>query len=204
MKNTLIAIFLLFALCSCATGPVYIAKTESEAIERVYTDQRSQKLYNANAEFFNELYLRYTAAKIGIYKDGLGIAILTDEKSKKLHYIKVSVRPAEVSFDGNSSTSEQRFSHALQQIPSYMKHIKSKDLNRDDIEGLAFGIYWAVRDFSQCNQYGGFVEYIQVFFRKTDAQDILDGRREYKEALVDAEVITSLELKPVKNVRPVF
>ncbi len=139
-----------------------------------------------------------------MYKDGIGIAILNDEKSEKLHYIKVYVRPAEISFDGNSSTPEQRFSHALQQIPRYMKLIKSRELDRKDIEGLAFGIYWPVRDFSQCNQYGGFVEYINIFFRKVDAQDILDGRREYQDALVDAEVITSLDLKPAKNVRPVF
>lgn len=204
MKNILIAIFLLFAFCSCAAGPVYIAKNESEAIKNTYNDQRSQALYNTNAEFFKELYLRYTTAQTGIYKDGIGITILNDEKSEKLHYIKVYVRPAEISFDGNSSTSEQRFSHALQQIPRYMKLIKSREIDRDDIEGLAFGIYWPVRDFSQCNQYGGFVEYVHVFFRKVDAQDILDGRRGYQEALVDAEVITSLDLKPAINVRPVF
>lgn len=204
MKNILIAIFLLFVFCSCAAGPVYIAKNESEAIKHVYTDKRSQELYNTNAEFFKELYLRYRTAQIGIFKEGVGITILNDEKDEKLHYMKVYVRPAEISFDGNSSTSQQRFSHALQQIPGYMKYIKSRDLDRDDIEGLAFGIYWPVRDFSQCNQYGGFVEYIHVFFRKVDAQDILDGRREYKEALVDAEVITSLDLKPAQNVRPVF
>jgi hypothetical protein len=204
MKNLLIVIFMFFTLCSCAAGPIFVAKTESDAITRTYNDQRSQELYNTNAEFFRELYLRYTAAHIGMYKDGVGIAILNDEKSEKLHYIKVYVRPAEISFDGSSSTPEQRFSHALQQIPLYMKLIKSRDLDRKDIEGLAFGIYWPVRDFSQCNQYGGFVEYINIFFRKVDAQDILDGRREYQDALVDAEVITSLDLKPAKNVRPVF
>lgn len=204
MRNVFIGFFILFMLCSCAAGPVYIAKTESEAIKRGYNDQRSQELYNANAEFFKELYLRYNAAKIGIYKDGIGITTLNNETNEKLHYLMAYTRPAEISFDGNSSTSENRFSHALQQIPRYMKHIKSRDLDRNDIEGLAFGIYWPVRDFSQCNEFGGFVEYIHVFFRKADAQDILDGRRNYVEALVDAEVITSLDLKPAKNVRPVF
>jgi hypothetical protein len=48
------------------------------------------------------------------------------------------------------------------------------------------------------------MEYLHVYLTKDDAQDILAGRKDYKTALVDSEVITSLDLKPAKSVRPVF
>jgi hypothetical protein len=114
------------------------------------------------------------------------------------------IRPAEISFDVNTTKPEQRFSYALLEVPRYLKLLKSKDLERDGIEGLAFGIYWPVRDFSQCQENGGFIEYLYVYLKKDDAQDILDGRIDYKTALIDSEVITSLDLKPTKSVRPVF
>jgi hypothetical protein len=89
-------------------------------------------------------------------------------------------------------------------FPKYLKFMKSSDLDRDDIEGLEFGIYWPVRDYSQCNTYGGFIEYIHIYFKKDEAQDVIDGRRDYADSLQDAEIITSLGLQPAKSVRPVF
>ena len=82
--------------------------------------------------------------------------------------------------------------------------LKKEDLDRNDIEGLALGIYWPVRDYSQCDTYGGFVEYIHVYFSRDDAWDVLDGKETFDEAVENSEVITSLNLQPAKSVRPVF
>jgi hypothetical protein len=195
---------MLFILCSCAAGPVWMAKNESEAIKTVYGDTKSQELFNKNTDLFKDIYFRYSTSHINFYNEGIGITTLKDEKNNILHYLMVYIRPAEISFDGNTTKPEQRFSYVLLEVPRYLKLLKSKDLERDGIEGLAFGIYWPVRDFSRCQENGGFVEYLYVYLNKDDAQDILDGRRDYKTALVDSEVITSLDLQPAKSVRPVF
>jgi len=204
MKKYFVMFLMLFILCSCAAGPVYMAKNESESIKRVYGDAKSQELFDKNTDLFKDIYFRYSTSHINFYNEGIGITTLKDEKNNILHYLMVYIRPPEISFDGNTTKPEQRFSYALLEVPRYLKLLKSKDLERDGIEGLAFGIYWPVRDFSQCQENGGFVEYLYVYLNKDDAQDILDGRRDYKTALVDSEVITSLDLKPAKSVRPVF
>ena len=204
MKKYFVMFLMLFILCSCAAGPVWMAKNESEAIKTVYGDTKSQELFNKNTDLFKDIYFRYSTSHINFYNEGIGITTLKDEKNNILHYLMVYIRPAEISFDGNTTKPEQRFSYVLLEVPRYLKLLKSKDLERDGIEGLAFGIYWPVRDFSRCQENGGFVEYLYVYLNKDDAQDILDGRRDYKTALVDSEVITSLNLQPAKSVRPVF
>ena len=204
MKKYFVMFLMLFILCSCAAGPVWMAKNESEAIKTVYGDTKSQELFNKNTDLFKDIYFRYSTSHINFYNEGIGITTLKDEKNNILHYLMVYIRPAEISFDGNTTKPEQRFSYVLLEVPRYLKLLKSKDLERDGIEGLAFGIYWPVRDFSRCQENGGFVEYLYVYLNKDDAQDILDGRRDYKTALVDSEVITSLDLQPAKSVRPVF
>ena len=204
MKIYLLLFLVVFIFCSCAAGPVWVAKNESESIKSVYLDGKSQSLFNKNTDLFRDIYSRYNASKINFYKEGLGVTTLKDEKNNVLHYLMVYIRPSEISFDGNTTKPEQRFSYALMEVPRYMKLLKDRDLERDDIEGLAFGIYWPVRDFSQCQENGGFIEYLYVFFGKYDAQEILAGRKDYKQALAFAEVITSLDLKPAQSVRPTF
>ena len=204
MKNYLALLLMLFIFCSCAAGPVYMAKNESESIKSVYGDIQSQTLYNKNTDLFKDIYLRYNASHIKFYNEGIGITTLNDNKNNTLRYLMTYIRPAEISFDVNTTKPEQRFSYALLEVPRYLKLLKSRDLERDGIEGLAFGIYWPVRDFSQCQENGGFIEYLYVYLKKDDAQDILDGKIDYKTALIDSEVITSLDLKPAKSVRPVF
>jgi len=204
MKKYFVMFLMLFIFCSCAAGPVWVAKNESESIKSVYLDGKSQSLYNKNTDLFRDIYSRYNASKINFYKEGLGVTTLKDEKNNMLHYLMVNIRPSEISFDGNTTKPEQRFSYALLEVPRYLKLMKSKDLERDGIEGLAFGIYWPVRDFSQCQKNGGFIEYLYIYLKKDDAQDILDGRKDYKATLVYSEVITSLGLKPAQSVRPVF
>ncbi len=204
----IIAVSLVFFLFGCATGTgtVYIAKTESESIESTYKDPRVQSLHQKNSDLIRDIYWRLIQSNVGIYRRGIGITTLTDQNNKQIHYLMVNIRPSDVYFDENSTKPEGRFSHVLMTaFPKYLQFIKSSDLDRDDIEGLAFGIYWPVRDYSQCNTYGGFIEYIHVYFRKNDAQDILEGRVPYADSLKeDVEIITSLELKPAKSVRPVF
>jgi hypothetical protein len=204
MKKYIVLFSMLFIFCSCAAGPVYMAKNESESIKRVYGDTKSQELFDKNTDLFKDIYLRYSTSHINIYNDGIGITTLKDNKNKTLHYLMAYIRPAEISFDGNTTKPEQRFSYALLEVPRYLKLMKSNDLERNGIEGLAFGIYWPVRDFSQCQSNGGFIEYLYVYLTKDDAQDILAGRKDYKATLVYSEVITSLDLKPAKSVRPVF
>ncbi|MDD5243893.1 MAG: hypothetical protein PHU49_07735 [Syntrophorhabdaceae bacterium] len=205
MKFTVV-VSLAFFLFGCAgTGAVYVAKTESESIKSTYEDPRVQSLHQKNADLIRDIYQRFTRSNVGVYQEGIGITILTDQNNNKLHYIMVNIRPSDVYFDENTTKPEGRFSHVLTTaFPKYLKFIKSSDLDRDDIEGLEFGIYWPVRDYSQCNTYGGFIEYIHIYFKKDEAQDVIDGRRDYMDSLEDAEIITSLGLQPAKSVRPVF
>jgi hypothetical protein len=204
MKKYIVLFLMLFIFCSCAAGPVYMAKNESESIKHVYGDTKSQELFDKNTDLFKDIYLRYSTSRINIYNDGIGITTLKDQSNKNHHYLMAYIRPAEISFDENTTKPEQRFSYALLELPRYLKLMKSNDLERDGIEGLAFGIYWPVRDFSQCQSNGGFIEYLYVYLTKDDAQDILNGRKDYKTTLVYSEVITSLDLQPAKSVRPVF
>ncbi|HOE17506.1 MAG TPA: hypothetical protein PLX02_07960 [Syntrophorhabdaceae bacterium] len=203
----IVAASIVFFIFGCAgPGPVHIATTESDSIESTYKDPRVESLHQKNSDLIRDIYWRLIRSNVGIYRRGIGITTLTDQHNEQLHYLKVNIRPSDVYFDENTTKPEDRFSHVLMTaFPKYLKFIKSSDLDRDDIEGLAFGIYWPVRDYSQCNTFGGFIEYIHIYFRKNDAQDILEGRLLYADSLKgDVEIMTSLNLQPAKSVRPVF
>lgn len=197
---------LLVTLCSCATpGPVYMAKNETESMKTSYGDAQLRKLYMENDALLRGIYLRLNKSNVNIYREGIGLTILSDDKNEKLHYIMMNIRPSEIVFDENSTKPEQRFSNVLRTyFPKYLNYIKKQDLDRDDIEGLALGIYWPVRDYSQCDTYGGFIEYIHIYFTRENVWDFLDGKKGFVEVVQDSEVITSLNLQPAKNVRPVF
>lgn len=201
-----IPIILLAFLCSCGTpGAIHVAKNEAESYKTTYEDARVQKLSKENEALLRGIYQRLSMSNINIYKEGIGITLLSDQKNEKLHYILIDIRPSEIAFNENATTPEQRFSYVLQNsFPKYLKLIKKEDLDRDDIEGLALGIYWPVRDFSQCNTYGGFIEYIHIYFMREDVWDMLDGKKNFVDVVQSSEVITSLNLKPAQNVRPVF
>ena len=204
MKKYWIMFITLLFVCSCAAGPVYMAKNETESIKSTYPDSQSQELFNKNQDLFKDIYLRYTASRINFYNEGIGITTLKGKNNKDHRYLMAYIRPSEISFDGNTTKGEERFSYALLEIPRYLKLLKTSDLERDGIEGLAFGIYWPVRDFSQCHTNGGFIEYLYVYLDKESAKDVITGKGDYKRALAFAEVITSLDLKPARSVRPVF
>jgi len=201
----IIPIILLTFLCSCGTGAIHVAKNEAESYKTTYEDARVQKLSKENEALLKNIYQRLSRSNINIYKEGIGITLLSDQKNEKLHYILIDIRPSEIAFNENATTPEQRFSYVLQNsFPKYLKLIKKEDLNHDDIEGLALGIYWPVRDFSQCDTYGGFIEYIHIYFMKEDVWDMLDGKKNFVDVVQSSEVIASLNLKPAQNVRPVF
>jgi hypothetical protein len=200
-----LSFLLLASLWSCAAGPVFVARTQEESIKTRYEDAQLKKLYTENEAFLRDLYSRLNKANVHLYKEGLGLTLLTDQKNEKLHYIMVNLRPAEIYFNEATTKPEQRFAYVLQTyFPKYLNYIKKEDLDRNDIEGLAIGIYWPVRDYSQCDTYGGFIEYIHIYLSREDVWDYLDNKMTFEEAVQNSEVITSLNLQPAKNVRPVF
>ncbi len=204
MKKIIPLIMLVF-LCSCGTGVIYVAKNETESFKTIYEDARVQKLSKENEGLLKGIYQRLIRSHIDVYKEGIGITLLNDQNKEKLHYIMINIRPSELAFNESTTTPEQRFSYVLQNsFPKYLNFVKKEDLNHDDIEGLALGVYWPVRDFSQCDTFGGFIEYIHIYFSKEDVWDMLDKKKNFVDAVQSSEVITSLNLKPAQNVKPVF
>ncbi len=205
MRNIIVFSLLAVFLFSCTPGPSYFAKDEDDTIKDNYSSKHVQALYDKNAALFKDIYARYNSANVGMYQDGIGITTLEDFNKEQLHYVMVYVRPKEASFDINATKPEDRIAATLRNlVPKYIKTIKSRDLDADDIEGLAFGIYWAVRDHSQCDTYGGHIEYVYIFFPKSAAQNYLNGKISLAEAIDQSEVMASTELKMAKAIRPVF
>jgi len=206
MRNIVIAAALLaFVLCSCTPGPIYVAKGETDSVKRSYNDKHVQAVFDKNASLFKEIYNRYSTDNVGIYQDGIGISTLEDFDKQQLHYLMVYVRPKDASFDGTGTKPEERIAKIIRDfVPKYIKKAKSADLDADDIEGLAFGVYWAARDYSQCDTYGGYIEYLYIFMPENAAKAYLEGNLSLAEAIDQSEVMSSTELKPAKPIRPVF
>lgn len=205
MRNIIVAFVLAALLFSCTPGPQYYAKTESDSIKKNYNDKHVQNLYENNSSLFKEIYNRYSSANVGLYQDGIGITTLQDYDKQTLHYLMVYVRPKDASFDMNTTKPEQRLAKIITDfVPKYVKMVNARDLDKDDIEGLAFGIYWAARDHSQCDTYGGHIEYVYIFFPKSAAQAYLNGNLSLAEAIDQSEVMSSTDLKPAQSIRPVF
>ncbi len=86
------------------------------------------------------------------------------------------------------------------QFEKNLRLMKPGDL-QDGVEGLAFGVYWPVRDLSQCNTYGGFLEYTIIYFPKTDFIDLSAENITLTEAVENAEIVTSLDRKPAISIK---
>ena len=202
MKKGIFVIMLSFFLCACAHGPVYMAKNEGEAIKKDYQDKRLQELNNQNQNLLKELYTRFTASNVDIYKDGLGFTDFTSTKNVRTYYLMVKIRPQEIMYKEMKCTSAERFSEVLQKYaPKYLKYMKTSDLNIKSIEGLTFGVYWPVRDV--CDTYGGFIEYIELYTPTRFVNEFLDGKITFEKMLLDSAVVTSLDNRPATNVKPV-
>ena len=82
-----------------------------------------------------------------------------------------------------------------------LKALNKGDVVHADINGLAFGVSWPVRDFSQCDTAGGFVEYVLAYIDNNDFLAILDGSETVLAILGQSEVVVSLDLAPPKSIR---
>lgn len=205
MRNITVILLLAVLVLSCSPGPQYYAKTEADSIKKNYNDKHVQKLYDTNASLFKDIYNRYSSNDVGLYQDGIGITTLEDYDKQQLHYVMVYVRPKDASFDVNTTKPDQRLAAIIRDfVPRHIKMINPRDLDKDDIEGLAFGIYWAARDHSQCDTYGGHIEYVYIFFPKSAAQSYLSGNLSLAEAIDQSEVLASMDLRPAQSIRPIF
>ena len=204
MRRYLVLLVVVFFLCACAHGPVYTAKSEGDAIKKDYQNRRLQDLYGQNQNLLKQLYTRFTTSRVDFYKEGLGFAEFTDQRNNRTYYLMVKVRPQDIMYKGEKNTQpEERFSQVLQQYaPKYFKYMQKSDLDIKSVEGLAFGVYWQVRDV--CDTYGGFIEYIEFYTPKQFVNEYLDGKITFQEMLLDTEVIRSLNKGHPASVKPVF
>jgi hypothetical protein len=202
-KRYLFVVIFAFFLSGCAHGPVYTAKSEGEAIKKDYQDRRLQELYTQNQNLLKELYTRFTTSRVDIYKEGIGFTDFTNQRNMRTYYLMVKIRPQEIMYKGNKPNADERFSEVLQKhAPKYLKYLRKSDLDIKSIEGLTFGVYWAVRDV--CDTYGGFIEYIEFYTPKQFVNEFLDGKITFQEMLLDTEVIRSLDQGQATSVKPVF
>ena len=201
MKNIAI-LFLFCSLTACAAGPVQFAKNEAEALKVGYQDPEIAALSRKYAGLLKSIYTRYELKKIRLAKEGLGFTSLVDNSGQKLYYLMVQIRPEDVNLDQNTTTGQKRLQFMLQRyFEPNLRVLDKEDVAHDDINGLAFGVSWPVRDFTQCDTAGGFVEYVLAYIDKSDFYDILDGFETVSSVLSKSEVLTSLDLAPPKSIK---
>ncbi len=202
MKGLTLAFMLCF-LVSCA-GPVFVAKTENEGIRTSYMDPTLKDLSNRNQTALRDIYHRYELAKIDIYPHGIGFTTLTDDLGKKHYYLLVDVRPRDITFGMGQTTPKERFSEVLQRhFEKNLRLVREADVSIDGVEGVAFAVHWPVRDLSQCDSHGGFLEYAMVYFTRADFVSLMQGQTTFSDAVMDAEVVTSLDMKGPTSIRVV-
>ena len=201
MKN--FAVFCLFCiLAACAAGPVQVAKNETEGLKAGYRDPELTALSQKYGSLLKSIYAKYRLKNMSLAKDGLGFTSLTDNGGKKLYYLMVQIRPEDINFDQNRTTGESRLQVILQRyFEPNLKMISKEDVAHDDISGLAFGVTWPVRDFSQCDTAGGYMEYVLAYIDKNDFFSILNGGDTVSGVLGNSEVITSLDLAQPESIK---
>jgi len=204
MKKILVIIVALF-LFSCAAGPVHMAKTEQESIKNSYDEVQLKSLYDRNRPLLHEIYTRLRSNQINIYREGIGFTTLRDPANRGHYYLMVNIRPQEIVFDGSSSKPEQRFSKVMGgYVEKYLNFVKKSDIEASGVEGLSLGVYWPVRDYSQCKENGGFLEYIIVYLTKDDLNNLYGHRKTFAEIAPHSEIIASLDLKASAHMKPVY
>ena len=201
----LVAILLSLTVLSCAAGPVQMAKNETEGIKTTYAEAQLRTLHEKNKPLLHEIYTRLTRAKIDVYKEGIGFTTLKDEVDVPHYYLMVSVRPSEIVFNEASTKPEQRFSKVVgTYAEKYLAYAKKDEIEKSGAEGLALGIFWPVRDYSQCKEAGGFIEYVILYLSNDDLENIRNGNKSFAETVSDSEVIASLNMAAPKHYTPVF
>jgi hypothetical protein len=201
MKATLILILFLCVLVSCA-GPVHVAKSEGEGIKTSYQDPALSELAVRYRPALNDIYRRYQSAGIDVYPNGIGFTTVTDNDGRKLHYLMVQVRPRNIMFGEVQTKPKERFSEVFEHhFENNVRYLKAGDVQMIGVDGVAFGVYWPVRDLSQCDTYGGFLEYMIVYFHKGDFISLAEKNTTLSEAVENAEVVISLDRKPARAVK---
>jgi hypothetical protein len=202
MKFLAALAFLLTFLVSCAAGPVYIAKSYQEGIRNSYQDPKLTELSAKNQDTLRGIYDRYQLAGIDIYPQGIGFTGLRNDSGRVLYFLLVDVRPRNVSFGMGQTTPQDRFSEVYtRQLEPNLRFVKPEDLQKTGVDGLAFAIHWPVRDYSQCDTYGGFLEYVMTYMSKEDFRNYTEGTEALSEALDRGEVVASLNNKPPEAIK---
>jgi len=201
MKTLLLA-FSLCLLVSCTAGPVYVAKNENDGIRTSYQDQKLDALAARNQSGLKAIYERYQQARIDVYPNGIGFTELSDKSGGRHYYLLVDVRPRDITFGMGQTKSQERFAEVYRHhFESNLRYVKEQDLGMDGVEGLAFAVHWPVRDLSQCDSHGGFLEYIMIYLPKGDFLRLVRGEASFSDLAKNAEVVTSLDMKKADSVR---
>jgi hypothetical protein len=203
MKTIVIFVLFLCVLVSCSEwGPVLVAKNQDEGIKTSYQDPALSALSARHRLLLSDIYRRYQSADIDIYPGGIGFATVSGSKGEQLHYLLVEVRPRNISFGEAQTKPKERFAQVFEHhYDKNLRYLRATDVPMDGVDGVAFGVYWPVRDYSRCNENGGFIEYMIIYFPKDDFVNLIERRVTLSEAVDNAEVVTSLALKPPKTVR---
>ena len=201
----LVGLFVCLLLLSC-TGPVQVAKNEHEVFKTTYDDPGLARVYQENEAALRNIYLRYRDAGVDFYYDGIAVIGLKDPTGKTQdHYVSIKIRPAEIVFERDVSDPDKwperlkRITH--QEFPKYIRYLKESDLKLRDIQGVAFSIYWPLRDYTQCNKYGGCVEYAIVYLDNKHVTEILDGTRPFQDVIRECKVVASFNLQPAETMK---
>ncbi len=202
MKTIIVAVFLM-CLVGCSQGPIYIAKNVNEGLKADYEDPSTGKLAAQHQAVLHDIYRRYQAAQIDMYPGGLGFTTLTDSRTNTLYrYLMVQVRPRNITFGMMRTKPNQRFGEVFERhFADNLRYIRPDDLKDKHIKGLAFAVHWPVRDLSQCDTYGGFVEYIMMYISKPDVLRFLNNQMNFSKLADRAEIVTSLEGKAPESVK---
>lgn len=200
-KGCIFGFILALSLLSCASSP-NIAYTDAEGIKGKYEEPKLAALHHKYRASLQDIFARYHQAAVAIYREGLGFTKLTDRDGQSFYYLMVLVRPSEIAFDRNTTTAEQRLRAILtRHFETNLRYLTLPDLEKDDIDGLAFGVYWAVRDFNECANYGGYLEYAVAYIKKADVISFLNKNVSFSEIAKDAEIVTSQGLKDPVPIR---
>ncbi|HUJ69225.1 MAG TPA: hypothetical protein VLW86_06860 [Syntrophorhabdales bacterium] len=201
MKTLLLA-FAVCLLVSCAAGPVYVAKNENEGIRTSYQDPKLDNLAAKNRSGLKAIYERFQQANIDVYPNGIGFTELSDKTGRKHYYLLVDVRPRDITFGMGQTRAQERFAEVYHRhFETNLRYVKEQDLGMEGVEGLAFGVHWPVRDLSQCDSHGGFLEYIMIYLPKGDFVRLVRGEASFSEVAKRNEVVTSLDMKKADSVK---
>ncbi len=200
MKNILVLSVLLL-LVSCASGQVYVAKDRNDGIRSTYNEAQLRDMSQRHHALLQDLYGRFQQAQVDVVPNGIGFTSIVDSASKKHTYLLIQLRPRGISFGEHQTTPEQRFATVFSRhFEENLRFVKKEDVDRPGVEGLALAVYWPVRDLSQCDTYGGFLEYTIIYFSKPDLLEVLSGRQTFRDCAKKSEVYTSLGLKNAEAV----